>query len=116
MLQLSIGDVDEHPDESIQFEVEIQKAVQKASGKSMQKMRKGAWDKSLESTAKAVAGKKRRRDEDADEEAEDEDDEQDRQALHEPGALTVQKVSCLYLLIRRKLMTLASDVLLPSQI
>lgn len=90
-MQLTIGDNDEHPDESIRFDVEIQKAVQKASGKSMQKMRKGAWDRSLESTAKAVAGKKRRRDEDADEE-EEEEDEDDRQALHEPGAITVQKV------------------------
>jgi hypothetical protein len=92
--KLVIGDEDEAPNETVSINVMVQKATQKAAAKSMQKMRKGAWKKSLTDPLKNGHGaggkKKRRRGSDEDEEAEEEDDE-DRSTLHDPGALVPEK-------------------------
>lgn len=90
LLKLTIGDVDEHPAESIEFEVEVQKATQKAAGKSMGKMRKGAWDRTLAGEKeRAQTGTKRRRDEDEEEEPEEADG---NIMVEEAGRITTQKV------------------------
>jgi hypothetical protein len=76
------------------MQVSLQKAAQKAASKSLGKMRRGAWTKTL-SNKKANAsdgkGKKRARDYSEDEDEEDEDDE-DRSTLHQPGELAQDKV------------------------
>lgn len=94
--KLIIGDEDEFPGESLSFNVLVQKATQKASAKSMQKMRKGTWKKSLSDTTgiNSLNGdkkKKRKRGSDDEDEAEEEDDD-DRTTFHDPGALVPEKV------------------------
>lgn len=89
VLKLTIGDMDEFPGQSIAFDVELQKATQKASGKSMGRMRKDAWNKTLEQARTQVAGQKRRRGQDSDDEAEEDDEVGYTQ---EPGNLVTQKL------------------------
>ena len=89
-VQLSIGDVDVARDESLSFKVEIQKATQRAAAKSMGKMRRGAWTKTLADTTGSVGNKKRRRDPDVHEDVEE---EEDRETLHDAGAIVAEKVS-----------------------
>lgn len=94
--KLVIGDEDEFPDETLSFNVLVQKATQKASAKSMQKMRKGTWKKSLtdfssNGHANGDQKKKRKRGSDDEDDEADEDDE-DRSTFHDPGALVPEKV------------------------
>ena len=94
--KLIIGDEDEFPNETLSFNVLVQKATQKASGKSMQKMRKGTWNKSLTdkiNNGQSNGDKKRKRKRGNDDEDEAEDDDEDRSTLHDPGALVPEKVS-----------------------
>lgn len=89
-----IGDEDEFPNETLSFNVLVQKATQKASAKSMQKMRKGTWKKTLLDPVNGEKKKKRKRgtnnEEDEDDEAEE--DDEDRSTFHDPGALVPEKV------------------------
>lgn len=98
--KLIIGDQDEYPDESVTINVLVQKATQKASAKSMQKMRKGTWKKNLndpiQTSSNGKKGKKRRRGSDDEEEDEAEEEDEDRTTYHDPGALVPEKV-CLIL-------------------
>lgn len=95
-VDLIIGDADALPDSSVKFSVYVQKATQKASAKSMQKMRRGAWKRELgrqEAVKENGSGsKKRRKPSDEDEQGDDDDDE-DRATLHQPGTLITEKVS-----------------------
>lgn len=101
-LSLILGDKDEYPDESLVIPIQAQKAVQKATNKSMGKMRRGAWNKSLKDGTGSsrngkdkMKGKKRRTREDSDEEddeEDEEDDEEDRTTYHAPGTVITQKV------------------------
>ena len=99
IIKLTLGDMDEFPDESLSFEVEVQKAVQKASAKSMQKMRKGAWARKHPSTnrTEAASGKKRRRnDEEEDDDQAEEGDGDDKHSVYAPGAIAAEKVCRIF--------------------
>lgn len=83
----------------------VQKATQKASGKSMQKMKKGAWHKNLadplpdeDGGGIGKSGKRKRertkssRGGDDQEEDDGDAEEEDRTTFHDPGALVPEKV------------------------
>lgn len=93
--KLIIGDEDEFPDEALAINVLVQKATQKASAKSMQKMRKGAWKKSLtdfSGNGHANGEQKKKRKRGGSDDEDDEDDDEDRSTFHDPGALVPEKV------------------------
>ena len=96
-VDLILGDADAFPKESIKFSVYVQKATQKAAAKSMQKMRRGAWNQELsrpaaEEKENGSSGAKKRR-KPSDEEEDEDNDEEDRSTLHQPGTLITEKVS-----------------------
>ena len=108
-VKLTIGDMDEFPSESVSFEVEVQKAVQKAGSKSMQQMRKGAWNKRPHSDKDSgvSAGRKKRRDDDI--EGNDEEEDMDKQDFSGPGSIAADRVYKVRLLFPYRLNTLPNS-------
>lgn len=99
-LLLHIGDTEADPHEAMSFNVEVQKATQRAPVKTMQKMRRGAWHKSLKSGNEDEAdgvtskdrGKKRRRSEDGDDDDDTREHEEDHVGAQAPGQVVQEKV------------------------